>query len=139
MRCCCGLCLWLPPERLYALSRQGFDASGKSRSWDGWTYPDFALMRAAAKNEAELIAVSYTDRMDLTYVTDEEMEKGYVQYVSGWMFDSLGLRLALGRLLTKEDDRTPGAHPYAVLSYDYRRALAWLGVLVGLVPQVDCG
>ena len=76
------------PERLYALSRQAFDESGTLRSFDSWAYPDFALMRAAAKKDAELIAVSYADRKDLTYATDEEMEKGYVQYVSGWMFSS---------------------------------------------------
>ena len=116
--------LWRPlpvahAERLYVLSRTGFDSRGKATSWDSWAYPDFALMRDAAKNEAELIAVSKTDRTDLTYATDEEMEKAYVQYVSGRMFDSLGLRPTLGRLLTREDDLTPGAHPYAVLSYDY--------------------
>ena len=49
------------------------------------------------------------------------MEKAYMQYVSGWMFSSLGLRPALGRLLTASDDLKPGAHPYAVLSYDYWR------------------
>ncbi len=32
---------------------------------------------------------------------------------------SLGLKAALGRLLTAGDDRTPGAEPYAVISYDY--------------------
>ncbi|HYP15293.1 MAG TPA: ADOP family duplicated permease, partial [Bryobacteraceae bacterium] len=32
---------------------------------------------------------------------------------------SFGLKPALGRLLTESDDRTPGAHPYAVLSHDY--------------------
>jgi putative ABC transport system permease protein len=105
-------------EHLYALSRSVL-MQGKTMNFDGWAYPDFVLMRAVAKHHAELIAVSYTERTDLTYATDEEMEKGYVQYVSGWMFDSLGLRPALGRLLTEEDDRTPGAHPYAVLSYDY--------------------
>ena len=47
------------------------------------------------------------------------MEKAYLQYVSGWMFGSFGLRPALGRLLTENDDLKPGAHPYAVLSYDY--------------------
>jgi predicted permease len=35
------------------------------------------------------------------------------------MFASFGLRPALGRLLTDDDDRTPAAHPYAVLSHDY--------------------
>jgi len=47
------------------------------------------------------------------------MEKAYQQYVSGWMFSSFGIRPALGRLFTESDDLTPGAHPYAVLSYDY--------------------
>jgi putative ABC transport system permease protein len=107
------------PERLYALSRQVFDESGTLHSFDSWAYPDFVLMRAAAKKDAELIAVSYADRKDLTYATDEEMEKGYVQYVSGWMFSSFGLRPAMGRLFTEKDDQVPGAHPYAVLSYDY--------------------
>ena len=107
------------PERLYALSRQVFDESGTPLSFDSWAYPDFALMRAAVKKDAELIAVSYADRKDLTYATDEEMEKGYVQYVSGWMFSSFGLRPAMGRLFTEKDDQVPGAHPYAVLSYDY--------------------
>jgi predicted permease len=57
--------------------------------------------------------------MDLTYGSDQEMEKENVQFVSGWMFDTFGLRPALGRLFTEADDRTVGAHPYAVLSYDY--------------------
>ena len=47
------------------------------------------------------------------------MEKTNLQYVSGWMFDSLGLRPAAGRLFTENDDLKPRAHPYAVLSYDY--------------------
>ena len=71
------------------------------------------------KDQAELIAISYASRTDLTYGPDQEMEKAYRQYVSGWMFSSFGVRPALGRLFTEMDDLTPGAHPYAVLSYDY--------------------
>ena len=89
------------------------------QTFDGWAYPAFRLMRAAVKDQAELIAISYAERMDLTYESDQEMEKAYLQYVSGWMFDSFGLRPALGRLFTENDDLKPGAHPYAVLSYDY--------------------
>ncbi len=94
--------LWRPlpvshAERLYVLSRSA-PFQGKPMIWDEWAYPDFVLMRAATKQHAELIAVSYTERTDLTYATDEEMEKGYVQYVSGWMFDRFGLQSALGRL-----------------------------------------
>jgi putative ABC transport system permease protein len=116
--------LWRPlpvsaPERLFAISRAELTFEGKPTHFDGWAYPDFVLMRSAAKGQAELIAVSYADRMDLTYASDEEMEKGLVQYVSGWMWESFGLHPALGRLFTQQDDKVPGAHPVAVLSYDY--------------------
>ena len=116
--------LWRPlpvtaPERLFALSRAELTFEGKPTHFDGWAYPDFVLMRSAAKGQTEFVAVSYTDRMDLTYASDEEMEKGLVQYVSGWMWESFGLHPALGRLFTQQDDRVPGAHPVAVLSYDY--------------------
>ena len=107
------------PERLYALERQGIGFTGQFQTFDGWAYPAFRLMRAAVKDQAELIAISYAVPMDLTYRSDQEMEKAYLQYVSGWMFGSFGLRPALGRLFTENDDLKPGAHPYAVLSYDY--------------------
>ncbi|HXB75102.1 MAG TPA: ABC transporter permease [Candidatus Acidoferrales bacterium] len=107
------------PERLYALERQGTGFDGKPSTFDGWAYPSFRLMRAAMRSQGELIAVSYAVTVDLTYRSDQEMEKACLQYVSGWMFASFGLRPALGRLFTENDDRQPGAHPYAVLSYDY--------------------
>ncbi len=107
------------PEQLYTVARQGIDIDGQTRTSDMWAYPDFRLMRAAAKGQAELIAVSYAERMDVTYRSDAEMEKACIQYVSGWMFDSFGLRPAVGRVFTENDDLKPRAHPYAVLSYDY--------------------
>ncbi len=100
------------PERLYALSR-------KPTNYDGFDYPTFRLMRAAVADQAESIAISYAERVGLIFQTDQEMEKAHVQYVSGTMFGSFGLRPALGRLLTGDDDLTPGAHPVAVLSHDY--------------------
>jgi predicted permease len=107
------------PTQLYALARQGIGPEGKPATFDGWAYPDFSLMRAAAKGQAELMAISYADQTDLTYGSYQEMEKAYAQYVSGWMFGSFGLRPAAGRLFTESDDLKPGAHPNAVLSYDY--------------------
>jgi len=106
-------------ERLYELVRRGTDFDGQVRTGDSWAYPDFLLMRAAAGNRAELIAVSYAERSDLTYRNANDMEKANVQYVSGRMFGAFGLRPAMGRLLTAADDQKPGAHPYAVISYDY--------------------
>jgi putative ABC transport system permease protein len=116
--------LWRPlpvthAERLYILSRQAFTLEGKPiRSYTS-AYPSFSLMRDAVKDQAELIAVSPAFRKDLTYGSDQDMEKANLQYVSGAMFQAFDLQPALGRLLAENDDRTPGSHPYAVLSYDY--------------------
>lgn len=107
------------PERLYAFSYQGIGFDGKFQTRDNCEYPMFRQLRAAVKDEADLLAITYANRWDLTYGSDQEMEKAYLQYVSGWMFGSFGLRPALGRLLTENDDLKPGAHPYAVVSYDY--------------------
>lgn len=116
--------LWRPlpiaaPERLFLLSRAELTLEGTPTHFDGWAYPDFVLMRSAAKGQAEFVAVSFTDRTDLTYASDDEMEKGLVQYVSGWMWETFGLQPTMGRLFTQQDDKVPGAHPVAVLSYDY--------------------
>ena len=107
------------PEQLYVLARRGIGPAGKFRTSDSNEYPLFQLERAAVEGPAELIAVSYAELSDLTYGSDNEVEKATRQFVSGRMFDSFGLRPALGRLLTAADDLKPRAHPYAVLSYDY--------------------
>src|SRR6202167_14951 len=107
------------PQHLYVLSREGICPDGMPATNDAWAYPDFRLMRVAVKGQAELLAISYAQQMDLTYKSDAEMEKACVQYVSGWMFGTFGLRPTQGRLLTENDDLKPRAHPYAVLSYDY--------------------
>jgi predicted permease len=82
-------------------------------------YPAFRLMRAAVKGEAELIAIDGVGRINITFGSDEEMERISRQYVSGWMFQKFGLNPAAGRLLTEQDDLHPGAHPVVVLSHDY--------------------
>ncbi len=107
------------PERLYSVVFEGAGVDNKTGTYDSCSYPMFQQMRAATKDQAELIAVSYADRSDLTYRSDQETERAYRQFVSGWMFQTLGLRPAAGRLFTQNDDVTPGAHPVAVLSHDY--------------------
>ena len=121
MRCCCVRCPF-PIRNGYVqrgVAFRGAGPDGRVSTYDSCSYPMFRQMRAAVKDQAESVAVSYGEAIDLTYGRDDEMEKAYRQFVSGWMFDSFGLRPAVGRLLTEYDDVTPGAHPVAVLSYDY--------------------
>jgi predicted permease len=116
--------LWRPlpisgSSKLYVLSHKmtGFD--GKPVEDNHWATPEFKAMRDAVKEQADLIAISDADRTDITWSTDDDMEKAHVAYVSGKMFPLFGLEPALGRLLTPADDRGPGLNPYAVLSWDY--------------------
>ena len=107
-------------ERLHVISFENTGPMGE-RTYDSCSYPMFRQMREDAKDHAELIGASFVDRMDLTYGSDAQMEKEYVQFVSGWMFEAFGIRPAAGRLFSADDDTEPGAHPYAVLSRDYWR------------------
>jgi predicted permease len=120
--------LWRPlpisgSSRLYVLSRKLIGPEGRPIEAGGWATPDFNLMRDVVKNQADLIAISDADRMDITWsgdgASDDDMEKANVVYVSGNMFPIFGLEPALGRLLSHADDRGPGLYPYAVLSWDY--------------------
>jgi predicted permease len=116
--------LWRPlpisgSSNLYELSRRMIGLYGKPAEDDAWATADFNLMRDAVKGQADLIAISYADRTDITWSTDDDMEKAHVVYASGNMFPLFGLEPALGRLLGPSDDRGPGVDPYAVLSWDY--------------------
>ncbi len=58
-----------------------------------------------------------------------ESETAVGQLVSGNYYDVLGVAPVAGRLFTPADDRTPGAHPVAVISY------AWWQRRYGLDPS----
>ena len=116
--------LWRPlpvanSSSLYVLSRKMIGFEGKPMEDGHWATPEFNLLRDAVKDQADLIAISDADRTDITYTTDDDMEKAHVVYVSVNMFTLFGLDPALGRLLVPADDRPRGGSPYAVLSWDY--------------------
>lgn len=120
--------LWRPlpisnSSQLYVLSRKLIGLYGKPIEDGHWTRSDFELMRNAVKDQVDLIAISDADRTDITWASngssDHDIEKANVVYVSGDMFPLFGLQPALGRLFIPADDRSTGANPYAVLSWDY--------------------
>ena len=56
-------------------------------------------------------------QMNVSYADQNERVRG--ELVSGNFFEVLGVRPWAGRLFTQDDDRVPGAHPVAVLSYNF--------------------
>ena len=57
--------------------------------------------------------------MAMTIVWNGESERASGELVTGNYFEVLGVRPALGRVFNAADDRTPGAHQVAVLSYGF--------------------
>ena len=135
--------LWRPlpvdgADRLFLVSREGMTPEGTFQRFDNCEYPLFRRMREAVDGQAELVAISPAARTDATFGGDADLEKVYRQYVSGWMFDVFGVRPGLGRVLTANDDRIPGAHPVAVLSHDFwTRRFAQDPAVVGRVVRFD--
>ncbi|MFN7995664.1 MAG: ABC transporter permease [Bryobacteraceae bacterium] len=55
----------------------------------------------------------------LSVSSDGRTERVDGELVSGTYFPVLGVGAALGRVITPDDDRVPGGHPVAVISYRY--------------------
>ena len=85
---------------------------GQSRSWSYPNYQDF-------RDRATLIEVVAQDDQTLSIAVDDSAERTWGALVSGNYFELMGLRAAAGRLLTPQDDVTPGGHPVAVISHAY--------------------
>jgi len=78
-----------------------------------FSYPDYAAMRDQNNVFDGLVAWGgITASLNSNDQTD--LVTGAI--VSGNFFDVLGVRAQLGRAITTEDDKTPGAHPVAVIS-----------------------
>lgn len=116
--------LWRPlpiasPHELYEVNTVGVGFDRKPEIGSHWSYSQFVTLHDAVKGDAELISNSGIDSQDVQYGGMSQTEKAYVLYVSGSMFSLFGLQPAVGRLLSVNDDVTPDAHPYAVLSDQY--------------------
>lgn len=107
------------PERLSFLAFTFVDREGRPDYRDDFDYPTFRRYRETVSDRADLMVAGLIARQDVAFGAGDETEKSYRQYVSGNLFAIFGLQPALGRLLMPYDDLTPGAHPVAVLSYNY--------------------
>jgi predicted permease len=107
------------PGRLVVVDAPGpFSGSSHSHS-DTLTplaHPMFLELRDKTSVFSGVLA-EFTAPLHVTVGAQTEEVDGVL--VSGTFFDTLGLRPAAGRLLSPDDDRTPGAHPVAVLSHGY--------------------
>jgi len=96
------------PERIVALN------NAASKTFPTFSYPNYKDLRDRNDVFSDLIAYRFS-ALSLSHDGVNERLWGYV--VTGNYFEALGVKAALGRVISPEDDRSPGAHPVAVLSY----------------------
>ena len=99
------------PDRIVALNN-----TAPNRVLPLFSYANYADIRERTRAFSGLIAYRYAP---LSVSHDGVNERLWGFIVTGNYFDVLGVRPALGRLIAASDDRTPGAHPVAVVSYRY--------------------
>jgi predicted permease len=78
------------------------------------SYPNYQDLRDRNDVLAGLIAYRPTP---LSLSSDGKNERMFGYLATGNYFDVLDVKAALGRTFTPDDDRAPGAHPVAVMSY----------------------
>jgi predicted permease len=114
---------WLPvesPRELVVIARNPKDPS------TGSNYPDYEYIRDHNQVFAGVV-VSGGGWGGFSMLVPDEGPRGDGQLVpatlvSGNYFDVLGVKAVIGRLFTPEDNKTPGGHPYAVISHGFWKA-----------------
>ncbi|MCG3161664.1 MAG: hypothetical protein JMDDDDMK_02861 [Acidobacteria bacterium] len=99
------------PDRLVALNN-----TAENRMFPTFSYPNYKDLRDRNEVFSGLIAYRWTS-LSLSHDGVNERLWGYA--VTGNYFETLGVRPALGRVISTDDDRTPGAHPVTVVSHKY--------------------
>jgi hypothetical protein len=79
------------------------------------SYPNYRDFRDRNNSFSGMLAYRYTP-IGLSHNGVNERVWGYL--ATGAYFEVLGVKPALGRFFTPDDDSAPGAHPIAVITYD---------------------
>ena len=121
------------PERLFSLER-GDLPLGRSR-------PAFsrAFFEKAGMQQELLAGVcTFASNPRVNVALNGQPEIASAQRVSGGFFAVMGVNALLGRTITEEDDKVPGAHPVVVISHHYwRRRFASDPAIVGKSISVN--
>ena len=81
-----------------------------------FSYP---MLRELQKQQTPFTGLAGARSQFVSLAFKNSASHGNVRLVSGNYFDLMGVRPAIGRLFTEDDDGTPGAHAVTVLSHNY--------------------
>ena len=106
------------PSRLVLFHWTGQFIGGSTRGFrDSFSYPMYADLRDGNPGVFTGIAARYQDTVDVA--ARGPAQRATAELVSGNFFEVLGVKAAIGRTLTPEDDKVKNGEPYVMLSYEY--------------------
>ncbi|HKW34118.1 MAG TPA: ABC transporter permease [Candidatus Acidoferrum sp.] len=107
------------PERLVILKSPGPKRGHVWSDGDDSEIFSYPLYQGLAKNTSVFDGVIARYEFSTSVASHGQTDRGSGELVTGNYFQTLGVRPALGRLLTPADDDVQGAHPVLVLSHGY--------------------
>src|SRR5712692_9661546 len=107
------------PQELVVLKSPGPKRGHVWSDGDDSEIFSYPLYRGLAKNTSVFDGVLARYEFAASIASHGQTDRGSGELVTGNYFDVLGVRPALGRVLTLADDDVPGAHPVLVLSHGY--------------------
>jgi predicted permease len=123
------------PEGLFSISAPGRNVDLNPSYYSHGFYEHLRTSSPLFRN---LIASSTAVSSGVNLTDGAVTDRVRGEIVSGNYFDVLGVGPAAGRVLTPQDDRTPGAHPVLVLSYAFwQRRFAGVPDVVGRALSVN--
>jgi predicted permease len=119
-----------PHELVYVVDQQRLEGGRNPR----FSYPFYT----AVKDADALNGIAAHFLLPFNAITGDEIARVPGELVSGNYFSVLGVGTELGRPLTVDDDRTPGAHPVAVISDRlWRRSFGGDRSVLGRTVQIN--
>ena len=100
------------PEQLVALNSTSLSGNN---SIPTLSYPNYRDYRDRNDVLSGLLLYRFSP---VSLSNNSVNERVWAYLVSGNYFDVLGVKPALGRFFTSEDDKSPGAHPVTVITYN---------------------
>jgi len=109
------------PQRLVNLSAPGPKPGSQScgQAGDCDDVFSYRMFRDLEQSQTVFAGIAAHDRFGVNIAYQDQPLTGDGMYVSGSYFPTLGLRPAIGRLLTQSDDQSIGTNFVAVLSYAF--------------------
>jgi predicted permease len=103
------------PQQLVLLHMEGFHY-GSNWGYNSLSYP---MYRDFEDHNSVFSGMFCRRSQDFSFGFQGQTERARGEMVSGTYFPVLGVGASIGRTFTADDDRVPGGHPLAILSYSY--------------------